>query len=86
MVVKQRFWLIKINQPKQKKTYCFLQSLDNYYLDDKNRLFVHAGFTNMNGINAEYFPKMFYWDRTLWETAVALNENLKKRVGFIQED
>ena len=60
----------------------FLESLQNYYLDDKNRLFIHAGFTNMNGINAEYFPKLFYWDRTLWETAVALNENLKKTSWF----
>ena len=33
-------------------------------------------FTNMNGIDFEYFPKLFYWDRTLWETAVALNPNL----------
>jgi serine/threonine protein phosphatase 1 len=32
----------------------------------------------MNGVNYEYFPKLFYWDRTLWETALALNENLKQ--------
>jgi serine/threonine protein phosphatase 1 len=56
----------------------FLQSLQNYYLDDDKRLFIHAGFTNMNGVNFEYFPKLFYWDRTLWETAVALNENFDK--------
>jgi serine/threonine protein phosphatase 1 len=55
----------------------FLQSLENYYLDAKNRLFVHAGFTNVNGIDYEYFPKLFYWDRTLWETALALDKSLK---------
>lgn len=56
----------------------FLKSLQNYYLDEQNRLFVHAGFTNMNGVTYEYFPKLFYWDRTLWETALALNENIDK--------
>ncbi|MCL6462376.1 serine/threonine protein phosphatase 1 [Flavobacterium micromati] len=51
----------------------FLQSLENYYLDEKHRLFVHAGFTNMNGVDFEYFPGLFYWDRTLWETALSLD-------------
>ncbi|MFV8374897.1 metallophosphoesterase family protein [Flavobacterium sp. LB1P71] len=55
----------------------FLQSLDNFYLDEQNRLFVHAGFTNMNGVNFEYFPGLFYWDRTLWETALALDKTMK---------
>jgi len=38
----------------------FLQSLKNFYLDEQNRLFIHAGFTNMNGVDFEYFPKLFY--------------------------
>lgn len=56
----------------------FLKSLLDYHLDEKNRLFIHAGFTNMNGIDYEYFPKSFYWDRTLWETAVALDATIAK--------
>ncbi len=56
----------------------FLKSLENYFLDDQNRLYIHAGFTNMNGIRYEYFPKLFYWDRTLWETAVALDISIPK--------
>ncbi|TRX37961.1 serine/threonine protein phosphatase [Flavobacterium sp. ZT3R18] len=55
----------------------FLRSLDNYYLDEQNRLFIHAGFTHMNGVDYEYFPKLFYWDRTLWETALALDKSMK---------
>ena len=55
----------------------FLKTLQNYYLDEQNRLFIHAGFTNMNGVAYEYFPKLFYWDRTLWETALALDKNIK---------
>jgi serine/threonine protein phosphatase 1 len=50
-----------------------LKTLRNHYIDPQNRLFIHAGFTNMNGVNFEYFLKMFYWERTLWETALALH-------------
>jgi serine/threonine protein phosphatase 1 len=56
----------------------FLKSLQNYHLDQQNRLFIHAGFTNMNGVCFEYFPKLFYWDRTLWETALGLDTNIQK--------
>lgn len=54
----------------------FLQSLQNYYLDAQNRLFVHAGFTNMNGVLFEFFPRLLYWDRTLWEVALCLDEKI----------
>ena len=60
----------------------FLLSLQDYHLDDKNRLFVHAGFTNMNGVKHEFYPKLFYWDRTLWETALALDPAIKKESPF----
>ncbi|MFL9844088.1 metallophosphoesterase family protein [Flavobacterium rhizosphaerae] len=60
----------------------FLESLEDYFLDENNRLFVHAGFTNMNGVTHEYFSKLFYWDRTLWETALALDTNIKKDSPF----
>ncbi len=55
----------------------FLESLADYHLDEQNRLFIHAGFTNMNGIDFEYFSQLFYWDRTLWETALALDKSMK---------
>ena len=54
----------------------FLLSLENYYIDEKNRLFVHAGFTNLNGVLLEHYPRMLYWDRTLWETALALDKTM----------
>lgn len=56
----------------------FLKSLQNYYIDSQNRLFVHAGFTNMNGVTSEYFQKLLYWDRTLWETAVCMDVSIDK--------
>lgn len=68
----------KVTEEQKRNHINFLKSLQNYHLDDKNRLFIHAGFTNMNGINYEYFPKLFYWDRTLWETALALDISIPK--------
>ncbi len=56
----------------------FYQNLVSYHKDDQNRLFLHAGFTNLHGPDREYFDKLFYWDRTLWETALATDPNLKK--------
>jgi serine/threonine protein phosphatase 1 len=60
----------------------FLKSLQNYHLDEQNRLFVHAGFTNMNGVKLEFFPKLLYWDRTLWEVALCLDEKMDKNSEF----
>ncbi|MBT8322289.1 MAG: metallophosphoesterase [Eudoraea sp.] len=56
----------------------FYNHLDEYYLDNKNRLYLHAGFTNQHGVTHEYFSKTFYWDRTLWEMALCLNPELPK--------
>ncbi|MFL9829951.1 metallophosphoesterase family protein [Flavobacterium sp. ARAG 55.4] len=66
----------KVSAETKRKHVEFLLELKDYYLDEQQRLFIHAGFTNMNGINFEYFPKLFYWDRTLWEMALALDENI----------
>nr|WP_294773813.1 metallophosphoesterase family protein [uncultured Flavobacterium sp.] len=68
----------KVSDAVKAQHIAFLKALQNYYHDDQNRLFIHAGFTNMNGINFEYFPKLFYWDRTLWETALSLDETIPK--------
>ncbi|RAV29455.1 metallophosphoesterase [Sinomicrobium soli] len=54
----------------------FLEQLTDYYIDEKNRLFLHAGFTHTRGVEHEYFPEMFYWDRSLWETALALDTSI----------
>ncbi|MFI2741506.1 metallophosphoesterase family protein [Zhouia sp. PK063] len=56
----------------------FLEHLELYHIDENNRLFLHAGFTNQHGVTREYFSKMFYWDRTLWEMAIALDASIPK--------
>lgn len=67
-----------VSKEKKARHIAFLKQLQNYHLDEQNRLFVHAGFTNLHGVEFEYFSKLFYWDRTLWETALCLDENLDK--------
>lgn len=70
----------------------FLTSLKNYHIDQENRLFVHAGFSKTSGIENEYYSYVFYWDRTLWETALATDPRLTpedvrypKRFTFFNE-
>lgn len=67
-----------LNDKTKKKHITFLENLENYYLDSENRLFLHAGFTNLKGVDFEYFSKTFYWDRTLWELALAVDRSLEK--------
>lgn len=66
----------KLPEEKFAKHLAFYQRLQNYYIDSANRLFVHAGFTNPRGIEVEFFEAYLYWDRTLWEMAMALDPSL----------
>lgn len=54
----------------------FFNQMVDYYVDKEKRLFVHAGFTNQHGPEAEYYNSTFYWDRTLWETVLSLDADL----------
>ena len=56
--------------------------MSHYVIDDQNRLFVHAGFSSMHGPSKEHFESNFYWDRTLWEVALATDSNLNKQSKF----
>ncbi len=66
----------------KEKHITFLKSLQDYYLDEENRLFLHAGFSNIKGVKHEYFEPTFYWDRTLWEMAMCLDKNLSVENKF----
>ncbi|GAA4238636.1 metallophosphoesterase family protein [Postechiella marina] len=54
----------------------FFENLRMYYLDSKNRLFLHAGFTSMHGAEKETFKETLYFDRTLWEMTLAIDKNI----------
>ena len=60
-----------------KEHITFYEQMLNYYIDKEDRLFVHAGFTNLKGPEQEYTPTPFYWDRTLWELALSLDPALE---------
>lgn len=51
----------------------FFNNLLNYYVDKKNRGFVHGGFISKKGIGHDVYETDYYWDRDLWTIAVILN-------------
>lgn len=65
-----------IDDSHKERHITFLKNLQNYFIDENNNLYVHAGFSNLKGVAFEYHETAFYWDRTLWEVALALNPNL----------
>lgn len=56
----------------------FFEDMLPFYIDHDNRLFVHAGFTSMHGVEREVNKNSFYFDRTLWEMALAMKDELDK--------
>ena len=56
----------------------FFQNLPLYHLDDNNRLFLHAGFTSLHGVEKEKFPELFYLDRSLWEMLLVMDRSIPK--------
>ncbi|GAA4949352.1 metallophosphoesterase family protein [Algibacter agarivorans] len=62
---------------KEQHLECF-ENMPLYYLDDENRLFLHAGFTSMHGVEKEVFETTFYFDRTLWEMALTMDKRIEK--------
>src|SRR5690606_3658720 len=66
----------KVSEETVQSHLRFFEELTNYHIDHKNRLFVHAGFSNIHGPQNEYDKYMLYWDRTLWEMALATDKNI----------
>ncbi|MBE9464257.1 metallophosphoesterase family protein [Dyadobacter subterraneus] len=64
------------DQKSRSRHLDFFSNLKDYYLDEKNRLFIHAGFTSVKGLLEETFSYNFNNDRTLLETAMAMDKNL----------
>lgn len=56
----------------------FFERMHNYYIDDKNSLFIHAGFSSQHGPYKEHYSSNYSWDRTLWEMALCMDKKLKK--------
>ncbi|MBL4705194.1 MAG: serine/threonine protein phosphatase [Flavobacteriales bacterium] len=56
----------------------FFKKMQNFIVDTKNRLFVHAGYSSMHGPVKEHYETNYRWDRTLWEMAVAVHGKVQK--------
>ncbi|WP_372937946.1 metallophosphoesterase family protein [Seonamhaeicola sp.] len=54
----------------------FFEKMKSYYIDDENRLFLHAGFTSMHGVEKEVFKQTLHFDRTLWEMALTMDKEI----------
>ena len=67
---------------EKKEHYTFFKNLPLYHIDYQNRLFLHAGFTSMHGVEKEQFKELFYLDRSLWEMLLGLDKNIKKDSVF----
>jgi len=64
------------SEEQKKKHLNFFQNMPLYYIDNKNRLFVHAGFTSMHGVEKEVFKESLYFDRTLWEMVLTMDSRI----------
>ncbi|MCF7567682.1 serine/threonine protein phosphatase [Sabulilitoribacter arenilitoris] len=69
---------VGFSEDKKKEHLKFFESMPLFYIDDKKRLFVHAGFTSMHGVEKEVFKASLYFDRTLWEMALIMDESIEK--------
>ncbi|MBT8395280.1 MAG: serine/threonine protein phosphatase [Bacteroidia bacterium] len=65
-----------ISEKEKQEHLSFLEEMKLYHIDDHKRLFVHAGFVSMHGPEREYSETNLYYDRTLWEMALALDKHL----------
>ncbi|WGH75305.1 metallophosphoesterase [Tenacibaculum tangerinum] len=73
------------SEKEKQEHLAFFQQTKPYYIDAKNRLFIHAGFTSMHGVEKETFKLNYHFDRTLWETALATDKNLPKDSALYPE-
>lgn len=56
----------------------FFSRMLNYYTDEQQRLFIHAGFSSMHGPDHEHYASNYSWDRTLWEMALTMDRRIEK--------
>ena len=70
------------SEEAKKQHLHFFKNLKMYYLDAENRLFLHAGFTSMHGVDKETYTHKFCTDRTLWEMALVADKNIDKYYKF----
>lgn len=66
----------KLSSEETVEHIVFLERCKAYHIDESNKLYCHAGFTNMHGPQYEYYSNMTYWDRTLWEMVCTMDHSM----------
>jgi serine/threonine protein phosphatase 1 len=66
------------SEDEKKQHLYFFDDMQLYHIDEHNRLFLHAGFTSMHGVEREIHKENFYFDRTLWEMALTMDNRIEK--------
>lgn len=67
-----------IDASAKEKHLEFFANMKDYFVDEDNNLFIHAGFSSMHGPEKEHYASNFSWDRTLWEMALTMDKRIKK--------
>lgn len=57
----------------------------NYHIDDKNRIFVHGGFTHPKGPAFDLVKDQCLWDRSLWNDALLGQKVFRKQPELLKE-
>lgn len=87
---------LRMHDPKEfGRHHDFFRKQHWYYIDDKNRLFVHGGFTHVRGVKDQHSKMELLWDRSLWELALMAKkqyykfgshfQHFPKRLGLYEE-
>lgn len=66
-----------INVPQTHRN--FFNTMQLYHIDDKNRMFCHAGWTHTSSVKdiEALKPTDFYWNRELWKKAMSCSKDDK---------
>nr|WP_315221134.1 metallophosphoesterase family protein [uncultured Flavobacterium sp.] len=67
-----------INSVVKERHFDFFENMKDYFVDEHNNLFIHAGFSSMHGPEKEHYASNFSWDRTLWEMALTMDRRIQK--------
>ena len=69
---------MNIDSFEKEKHLSFFENMQDYFVDELNNLFIHAGFSSMHGPEKEHYASNFSWDRTLWEMALTMDKRIQK--------
>lgn len=49
----------------------FFNNLKDYYIDENNNLYLHAGYQSVNGVDDPGYYQDYFWDRRFWNMCLS---------------